>query len=832
LEEKEPVVSYQDEDLLFSKTQPSRTQRRRSKKRNSRSDDSRGAKERNLDGSELESLVRFDDTPPITSVDSEEQGGDKAESQSDHCSPVEVETSDGDELYEDSESKTTNSTINSKRAREEVDNSALQSFDPLNNDAEVEMTSEINDYLDTNESAASGVGGAHVTKIVGHNWMDGRLKLKVTWATEQTTWEELRDMKEDHPKMTAEYIVSTGGVSRSTTRGDRTLDWAKKTLRDLQRAVRRVARLYDFHLDKNNDVYLVRRVQKRKKKKIYSIKPILKYGVRVPRSVRDAIELDKSNGNSLWQDAIKLEITSLIDLECFEFKPSDFSPGNEFQKTTLMTVFDVKQDLRRKARLVAGGHLVDALDHDIYSSTVKGISVKLLHVIAHKANLKQLCGDVANAYVNAYTNEKVYAKAGPEFGSDLVGSIVIIQKALYGLRSSSERWHAHFADTLRALQFKQSRYDKDVWIRLGNESLFYEYVCTHVDDFMIVSKTPEKIMESIKATYSVKSVGPPDYYLGNDYKKDRQGRWCIGCKKYLVEAIKRVENIFGSLKKYSCPSETGDHPELDSTPLLSDDEHRKYQMLIGILVWVVTIGRIDVAHATSSLSRFTACPRKGHLERLLRVFGYLKKRPNRRIVVDSRDPIYEGGEDSLSRDFTKELGDQYPGAFEEIDANLPKPLIDEIEITVFVDSDHAHDKVSRRSITGLLIFVGRTPVFYTSKRQGAIETSTYGAEFCGMKTAVEELIAVRYMLRCLGVKVEHASMICGDNLGVIQNATIAESLLKKKHVAIAYHKTREAAAAGICHPIKTGGVDNFADTLTKAQTIKTFCTLVGGFMFG
>jgi hypothetical protein len=112
-----------------------------------------------------------------------------------------------------------------------------------------------------------------------------------------------------------------------------------------------------------------------------------------------------------------------------------------------MTVFDVKQDLCRKARLVASGHLVDALDHDIYSLTVKGISVKLLHVIAHKANLKQLCGDVANTYVNAYIKEKVYAKAGPEFGSNLVGSIVIIRKALYGLQSSLERWHAHFADT-------------------------------------------------------------------------------------------------------------------------------------------------------------------------------------------------------------------------------------------------------------------------------------------------------------------------------------------------------------------------------------------------
>jgi hypothetical protein len=108
-----------------------------------------------------------------------------------------------------------------------------------------------------------------------------------------------------------------------------------------------------------------------------------------------------------------------------------------------------------------------------------------------------------------------------------------------------------------------------------------------------------------------------------------------------------------------------------------------------------------------------------------------------------------------------------------------------MEITVFVDSDHAHDQATRKSITGIVIFVGLTPVFYFSKRQGAISTLTYGAEFCAMKTAVEELIAVRYMLRCLGVKVLHAiSLICGDNLGVIQNCTLKDSLLKKKHIAI------------------------------------------------
>ena len=66
--------------------------------------------------------------------------------------------------------------------------------------------------------------------------------------------------------------------------------------------------------------------------------------------------------------------------------------------------------------------------------------------------------------------------------------------------------------------------------------------------------------------------------------------------------------------------------------------------------------------------------------------------------------------------------------------------VDEMDITAFVDSDHAHDRMTRRSITGLLILVGRTPVYFMSKRQGAIATSTYGAELCAMKTAVEESV--------------------------------------------------------------------------------------------
>ena len=88
------------------------------------------------------------------------------------------------------------------------------------------------------------------------------------------------------------------------------------------------------------------------------------------------------------------------------------------------------------------------------------------------------------------------------------------------------------------------------------------------------------------------------------------------------------------------------------------------------------------------------------------------------------------------------------------------------------------------------------------------------------------------MMRCLGVNVETASLLCGYNMGVIQNITIKSSLLKKKHVAISCHKTREAAASDTMHSIKTDGTINYADVLTKSQNLKTFRLITGSYFYG
>ena len=208
------------------------------------------------------------------------------------------------------------------------------------------------------------------------------------------------------------------------------------------------------------------------------------------------------------------------------------------------------------------------------------------------------------------------------------------------------------------------------------------------------------------------SKGLPQYYLGNNYKKDKKGRWCIGCKKYLTEAVHRIEAILSkSLPKKDTPIPDGDHLEEDSCALLNDDEHRKNQMLIGILNWIVEIGRMDVAFAIVSLSRFTVAPRKGYWDIAIQIFCYLKKCKNRRFIIDSRDLILIRGKDTLSLDFKVFLCEKYPDAVEDIDSKIPILMIDELEITAFVDSDHTHEKVTRKSINGLFILVSITLVY-------------------------------------------------------------------------------------------------------------------------
>ena len=133
-----------------------------------------------------------------------------------------------------------------------------------------------------------------------------------------------------------------------------------------------------------------------------------------------------------------------------------------------------------------------------------------------------------------------------------------------------------------------------------------------------------------------------------------------------------------------------------------------------------------------------------------------------------------------------------------------------------------HDQVTRRSVTGILLFVNNTPIKWYSKRQNTLETSTYGAELVALRIAIELIIEYRYKLRMMGIPIEGASQVLCDNKSVVLSTSLPSSTLKKKHNALAYHRVREAVAAGIVKVSHIPGTENVADILTKPTDGPTF----------
>ena len=134
---------------------------------------------------------------------------------------------------------------------------------------------------------------------------------------------------------------------------------------------------------------------------------------------------------------MKAEIDSLQEYGTFRvLGDGEYIPVG-YKRIPYHCIYDVKFDGRRKCRLVAGGHMTDPSTEDVYSGVVDMESVRIVFVIAQLNGLLIVAGDVGNAFLYKITKEYVYIIAGPEYGLDLCGKILIIYKALYGLMSSS-----------------------------------------------------------------------------------------------------------------------------------------------------------------------------------------------------------------------------------------------------------------------------------------------------------------------------------------------------------------------------------------------------------
>jgi hypothetical protein len=245
-------------------------------------------------------------------------------------------------------------------------------------------------------------------------------------------------------------------------------------------------------------------------------------------------------------------------------------------------------------------------------------------------------------------------------------------------------------------------------------------------------------MKTIQKAYRLKDPpASPSTYLGATIKPwsiphEIKPVWSMNCIQYLKEAIKNVEIELGKsnycLKgKPSTPMQNGYHPELDVSQILGPEQANYYQSLIGILRWAVELGRIDIYIDVAMLSSHLAEPRIGHLEQVFPIFSYLKHHTNSHLVFD---PQYVSWDKAEFQEF--DWQEFYKDASEAMPPNALEARGHPVQINAFVVANHAGNKITRHSHTGILMYLNCAPVIWYSKAQNTVESSTFGSEFIAM----------------------------------------------------------------------------------------------------
>ena len=651
----------------------------------------------------------------------------------------------------------------------------------------------------------------YLTGISGYRNTKKGLQLRAMWEDGTATWEPFSLMAEDDPKSVADFICEKVAKARmQTDEMKNALQWATGQL-----AIATA------------NATTVQQAAKEQAQKMGM--GTIAYGIYQPRGVKDALrvdamldkdpELDRLHGGQRWvSGALRKEIEKFYLFNAIRVLKNGEKPAPNSQRMRCHAVFTAKPDGTFKGRFVAGGHTIDTTGVERSMSVMPTPNTRVLFLIAKANDMSTLCADLSNGYLQSETDEVCHFVAGPEFGED-AGKTCVCVKAIYGLVGSAHAFHRHVHAKMTELRFRQSEGDPNIWMRLNRDRSMYDLVGFYVDDLVLASRYPAEVSAELRSVFEIKVIEKPSRYLGTDIVS-KGTMFHFSSKTYIEEALSNFRNdgVIGAtdqanLAKAKSPYAHDYQPEADDSELLAPADVTKYQRMVGSLNWIVCgLGRFDVAYATNQLAQFASKPREGHLKALKRIFGYLQKFPDKSFAIDASPPE---GLAAIDDELRNRMKSEYTDAVEERSISMPEPLFAEMPITCYVDASHGGDQVSRRSVTGILLLVGKTPVYAKSSRQKAVTSSTFSSEFMALRTGCEYILGLRFLLRSLGVAVTEPTRVLGDNRGVVDNATVFTSCLKKKHNAISYVRVRECVAAGVIDLKHVSTDENLADVLTK-----------------
>lgn len=475
--------------------------------------------------------------------------------------------------------------------------------------------------------------------------------------------------------------------------------------------------------------------------------------------------------NEEWQNLIEKKVFTLIDEDQI---------SSNTKVITTKWIFNVKlnpkdQSIERfKARIVARGFLQrQGVDfEEIFAPVVSHTTIRCFLVFAASMKMNIHHIDIKTAFLNSKLDKRVTAKPPPGLGLD--GQLLILDKALYGLRQAPKCWNEHFDRILKKLNFSQSKVDRCIYVNHSEEGDLY--LLLYVDDCLLASVNRERIehfKKMIGKEIKLRDLGEVCKFNGLNIEKDAHGHFIVSQDQYIRECMMEFE-----LENTKTISKLPQVETLDlNGPELDQESAKRFRALIGSLLYIANVTRPDVCFAVNYLSRFMKNPNKQHWVYAKKVLIYVHSTINRRLHL---------------------------GKFNDS------------QLIGFADASYAMNP-DFKSQSGMLFTLFGSIVSWSSKKQETTSKSTTEAEYVALSMATDECLWIKELLMDWGLVFTAPTPIYEDNQPVIKLVHHGQVNTRAKHLSTKLRFIHECITHKNIDVKYVATCDQWADMLTKAK---------------
>lgn len=304
-------------------------------------------------------------------------------------------------------------------------------------------------------------------------------------------------------------------------------------------------------------------------------------------------------------------------------------------------------------------------------------------------------------------------------------------------------------------------------------------------DDIIVTGSSKNLVHGViyvlSSRFSLKEPTDLSYFLGVEATRTSAGLHLMQ-RKYIIDLLTKT-NMLDS-KPVTTPLPVSPKLTLQSGSLL--DDPRSYRMVVGSLQYLA-ITRPDISYTVNRLSQFMHRPTEDHWNAAKRVLRYLAGTLTHGIMLRRNTPLSLHG---------------------------------------YSDADWAGDTDDFISTTAFILYLGATPIAWSSKKQSGVARSSTEAEYRAVATTAAEMKWVCSLLTELGITLTSPPVIFCDNIGATYLSANPVFHSRMKHLALDFHFVRENVQKGALRVTHVSTKDQLADALTKPLSRQRFNDLI------